>query len=120
MTDTATVEDDRNGAPEGVVHSHADRYNEDDFAIVRASQSGDFTDAVMFTVPAANTDRTLRIEYGGPDRVIEVIPNPFATEDDELDPETDDVIWDDQARHWVRRVVDGEAGGSVDRSTAPA
>lgn len=116
MTDTA-VTDDRNGAPEGVVHSHADRYNEDDFAIVEA-QTPNGLDTVRFTVPATCTDRTIRIEHGGPYRDIDNVPNPFATEDDELDPDTDDVIWDPTAKTWVRRVVAGEAGGSAEAATA--
>lgn len=116
MTDTA-VTDDRNGAPEGVVHSHADRYNEDDFAIVEHVYPGTM-DPVRFTVPATCTDQLITIEHGGPGRLIERVPNPFATEDDELDPDTDDVVWDPTAKTWVRRVVAGEAGGSAEAATA--
>lgn len=53
MTDTA-VTDDRNGAPEGVTHSHAERFNEDDFAIVEVTHP-DTNEPVRFTVPATNS-----------------------------------------------------------------
>lgn len=111
MTDTATVTDDRNGAPEGVVHSHAEAFNEDDFAIVEAS-GPDGT--VRFTVPATNTDKTVRIEHGGPDRIIDNVPNPFAAEDTDLDPDTDDVIFDPATKSYIRRVAAAEGGGGAE------
>jgi hypothetical protein len=117
VSSTATAADDRNGAPEGVTHSHAEPYTEDDFGIVETLDPT--TKAlVRVTVPKTCTDKAVRIEHGGPDRIIENLENPHASEDADLDPETDDVIWDAEAKHWVRRVHVGEVGGGAEAAAS--
>lgn len=100
-------------APEGVVHSHAEPYSEETFAVARVTHPVTGEEHA-FTYPADCTDVKIRYEF--PDSTLGEFDNPNAVAP--ADPDTDDVIWDPESKHWVKRVVSGESGTGVSSEAA--
>lgn len=94
--------------PEGVTHSHTDEYDPDKHGTITATHPDG--SEVSFTYERNKTDKTIRYEFGGPDRVVGAFDNPDY--EGVEDPDTDDVIWDAAAGHYVERITASEAGSS--------
>jgi hypothetical protein len=71
---------------------------------------------IKVPIPADITDATIPIEHPGPCSQVVQWPNPNAVVVPDLDPMTDDVVWDaDLQRHVPRLHVSvGESGNGKD------
>lgn len=99
--------------PEGVTHSHGEDFDPEKF-IVATVEHPVTGESSSFTIPIEYKDRVVRYEH--PDGTLGEWVNPDAAED--LDPETDDVIWDPVAGRNVARVTSAETGSASEAAVA--